>query len=127
MANFSDLIIYEQDGKKYTYEDLLKEIHESNEETADTIRALAEKLISLVDSPAAAVSLMEHINKLFSSKVKNDELLIRLAAILGRVIRDDMKTSGDDTDPFGLTDSEKQLLLEEARQELQKFKGNESV
>jgi hypothetical protein len=50
-----------------------------------------------------------------------------LAAILGRVIRDDMKTSGDDTDPFGLTDSEKQLLLEEARQELQKFKGNESV
>ena len=120
MIDFSDIKIYTKDGKEYTYQDLLAELHSNSIETNEAIQALATKLVEMIDSPAAAVSVMEHLNKLFTSKVKNDELLLKMASVLSRLIKNEQP--GADDDGYMLTDDEKRKLLNEAKAEFDKLK-----
>lgn len=122
MIDFSEFKLFEKDGKPVTYQDLLQDIYTNSEESKDTMKILVDQLITLVDSPSAAVALMAHINSLMESKIKNDDLLVKVASIMARIIQKGMSDSATSDDDWGIGEEEKKKLLEEAEQYLQSGK-----
>lgn len=111
MIDFSEIGLFEVDGKMVTYQDLLRDIYSNSDDTRESMRTLIDQMVGLVDSPSSAVAMMDHINKLLDSKIKNDDLLVKVAAILSRVLA--KSTSDRGGDDLSISEEEKrQLLLE---------------
>lgn len=126
--NFKDINLFtNHEGDNVTYEDILKDIYNNSEESRETMRVLVEQLSSLVTSPKDAIALMEHINGLLDARIKNDDLLVKLATIVGRMIQKEMSESSTDDGAFGLSEEERQQLLETAKKtkdKIQDIQGN---
>ena len=114
MIDFSEIKLFkDKNGKMVTYEQLLQDIYSNSEESRETMKVLVDRLVNLVDSPAAAVAMMEHVNNLMDSKIKNDDLLVKVASILSRIIQRGMSTV-ESTEDYGISPEEKEQLLAEA-------------
>jgi len=66
----------------------------------------------MIDDQASAASMVPIIKEYLDINVRNDEHLIKLAMIVQRLIASESK--GGSEDAFGLSDSEKAVLLENA-------------
>lgn len=108
-----------KDGRKITYQDLLSDIYENAEESRETMRTLVEQMASLIHSPKDAVMLMEHIAMLMDTRVKNDDLLVKVAAIVARIIQRSLETKAESPD-WEISDAEKKQLLQEANELMQR-------
>jgi len=95
-------------GKK-TYADLLKEIYDNSKEKETQIKALIRELQPLIKDTGDATIIVPLIKEYLEIAVKNDEHLIKMAAIIQR----SMANTGESDSPFMLSEKEKQLLLEE--------------
>lgn len=126
--NFKDINLFtNHEGDNVTYEDILKDIYNNSEESRETMRVLVEQLSSLITSPKDAIALMEHINGLLDARIKNDDLLVKLATIVGRMIQKEMSESSTDDGAFGLSEEERQQLLETAKKtkdKIEDIQGN---
>lgn len=119
-VDFSEVNLFTtKDGRKVTYDSLLSDIYENSEDTRATMHTLVEQMTSLISSPADAVVLMEHITQLLETRVKNDDLLVKIASIISRIIQRgmDSKESGDGD---WITDEEKRQLLQEVEVRIDK-------
>lgn len=114
MIDFSEIGLFKtKSGKKITYEDLLSDIYENSAESREAMRLLIEQMTSLISSPSDAVVLMEHITNLLDARVKNDDLLVKVASIVSRIIQRGM-SSVEKTSEWEISDEEKKQLLAEA-------------
>jgi len=102
-----------KEGRKITYQDLLSDIYENSSESRETMRTLIEQMASLIQSPADAVLLMEHIAMLMDTRVKNDDLLVKVAAIVARIIQRSMERT-EEGQGWEISEEEKKQLLQEA-------------
>lgn len=119
--DFSEFDLFTtRDGRKINYEDLLCDIYENAEESRAALRTMVEQMVSLINSPQEAVALMEHITTLMDTRVKNDDILVKLAAMLSRVIQRSMEGKEEGGTSEWLTDAEKKQLLQEAEEALNK-------
>ena len=100
---------------------LFKDIYENSKRNKTQIEILVKEVGGFIKDGDMAVQLIPMIREYLDINVKNDELLVKLASIVQRLIQAENKsTSSDD---FSLSDSEKaQLLssLDETVLELQK-------
>ncbi len=100
---------------------LFKDIYENSKRNKTQIEILVKEVGGFIKDGDMAVQLIPMIKEYLDINVKNDELLVKLASIVQRLIQAENKsTSSDD---FSLSDSEKaQLLssLDETVLELQK-------
>ncbi len=127
MIDFSEIGLFTtKDGKKVTYEDLLRDVYENSDESRKAMRALMEQLTSLIDSPQAAMELMEHITNLLDARVKNDDILVKIASILSRIIQKGMVTE-DNKEDWEITEEEKKQLLLEAENMMDATSGSQDV
>lgn len=112
MANnhFSDIEIYE--GK--TFDELLKQIHENSNDKSLQIKILIEKLMGFIKSPDDANLLVPLIAEYLEVGVKNDEQLIKLAAIIQRFVKTASSTS-DEPSGFQLSDAERKQIIENSK------------
>lgn len=119
MIDLSEVKIFvTKDGEKITYEDLLREVYENNQDTKQSIRDLVDQMVSLIKHPSDAMMVMAHVTMMLDTKVKNDDLLVKLASILSRLIQQKTeKASGGD---WEISDEEKRQLLQEAESVLDK-------
>ena len=114
MIDFSEVGLFKtSDGRMITYERLLSDIYENTEEDRDSIKVLVEQLTGLITSPSDAVALMEHISSLMDARVKNSDLLVKVASIVSRIVQRGM-TANESTSDFEITEEEKKQLLAEA-------------
>jgi hypothetical protein len=114
MIDFSEFGLFKtSDGRKITYEDLLSDIYENTEEDRQSIKILVDQMTSLISSPSDAVALMEHITNLLDARVKNSDILVKVASIVSRIIQRGM-TSTDSTADWEISEEEKKQLLSEA-------------
>ena len=104
---------------------LFKDIYSNSKRNKTQLEILVKEVSGFIKDGDMAVQLIPMIKEYLEINVKNDELLVKLASIVQRLIQAENKsTSSDD---FSLSDSEKaQLLsnLDETVLELQKKSDN---
>jgi hypothetical protein len=92
-------------GKK-TFADLLKEIHTNSSNKEKEIKNLIEGLKPFITSAGDAVIIVPLIKDYLDVSVKNDDLLIKMAALAQRA----MNTTATDGS-LTISDEEKEQLL----------------
>jgi hypothetical protein len=97
-------------GKKFS--SLLKDIVINSEERTDTIQQFIEDMRLLIKTPNDALLFVPLIKEYLDVNVKNDEQLVKLAAIVQRLATN--QSGGDADGAFGLTEAERKQLMDEA-------------
>lgn len=104
-TNFEQIIF----GKK-TFSGLLKDIYDNSRATEQQISELIMDIRPMIQkNPNQAVMLVPLIKEYMEVKVKNDEHLVKMAAVVQRA----MTTKGNDGGDFMLSEEEQNQLLEE--------------
>ena len=99
-------------GKKYS--SLLKDIVLNREDRSDTIEKLINDLREMVKSPNDAILIIPQIKECLDVTIKNDEQLIKLAAIIQRLASANSNKDGEDS--FGLTQEMRDDLLKQTEE-----------
>ena len=94
------------DKKKFS--DILKEIYDNSKKKETQISVLISELRPLVKDIGDATLIVPLIKEYREISVKNDEQLIKMAAIVQRLINSE--NIGEDN--FGISEAEKQALLD---------------
>lgn len=105
--NQFDVIVF---GKK-TFSDILKDIHDNSKKTEKQITELIVSLKDIIDGPGTAQVVVPLIVQYLDVKVKNDEHLVKMAAIVQRAVN---TATVNGTSDFILSDEETENLLKEA-------------
>ena len=94
-------------GKK-KFSDLLSEIYENQKRKETQISALIQELKPLINDIGDATLIVPLIKEYMEIGVKNDEQLVKMATIIQRAVQ-----NVDEDGGLGISDEEKQQLLEE--------------
>ena len=100
-------------GKKLS--DLFQEVHQNSEVKRVQIDSMLSHLTSMITNPDDAVQLVPVIKDYMEVAVKNDEQLIKIAGIVGRILQAEMKGVNDEG---LLTDLEKEQLMKALEDEV---------
>ena len=95
-------------GKK-TYSDLLQEIYDNQKKKETQISALINELKPLISDIGDATMIVPLIKEYMELGIKNDEALIKVATIFQRIFANE----GTEENGFGISDAEKEQLLNE--------------
>lgn len=112
MSEFNNVVF----GKK-TFSDILKDIYDNSRKTEKQISDLITKLGEQVDGPGSAAIIVPLIVQYLDVKVKNDEHLVKMAAIVQRAVQVSKSKDSNNGEIFLTPEEEKNLL--EAAKELQ--------
>tara|TARA_R100000458_G_C8201331_1_gene191781 strand:- start:75 stop:476 length:402 start_codon:yes stop_codon:yes gene_type:complete len=88
--------------------DVFKDIYTNSEENKKQIEVLMKDLLKFVTDTASAVALVPILKDYLDVAVKNDEQLIKVAAIVQKLASAEAK--GSDSE-FGLSELEKEQLM----------------
>ena len=106
------------DGKSFS--DLMKDIYHNSKKKDRQINTLIQELQPLIKNIGDATIIVPLIKEYLDVSVKNDEHLVKLAAVVQRLVNSSTKLS-DVGDEFGMTEAEKERLLEIAENELKEI------
>ena len=95
-------------NKKFS--DLLEEIYTNQKKKEEQISILISELKPLIQDIGDATLIVPLLKEYLEISVKNDEQLIKMATIAQRAIQNE-----DDDGNFGMTEIEKQQLLDEVK------------
>ena len=109
MSDFDKVIF-----KGKTFSSILEDIYKNSKKKESQIKSLIEELKPLIGSMGDAISVVPLIKEYLEIGVKNDDLLIKMAALAQRA----MNSEGGES-ALGISDEEKQQLLDE----ISKFKS----
>ena len=93
----------------------------SSKKKSRQIDGLIKELQPLIKNSGDASVLVPMIKDYLEVSVKNDDALVKLAAVVQRLISASMKESDDGE--FGLSDEERRQLLDEAESEVKKLQS----
>ena len=105
------------------FSDLMRDIYHNSKKKARQIDALIKELQPLIKNAGDATVIVPLIKDYLEVSVKNDDALVKLAAVVQRLVSASMKD--DDGNEYGLTDEERARLLEEAENEIDNIKKQE--
>ena len=94
--------------KKKKFSDILSEIYDNQKKKEAQITGLISELKPLINDIGDATLIVPLIKEYMEIGVRNDEQLIKMATIVQRALNN---SSGEDA--LGITEDEKQQLLEE--------------
>ena len=97
-------------GKK-KFSDIIEEIYNNQKRKEEQISILISELKPLIQDIGDATLVVPLLKEYLEISVKNDEQLIKMATIIQRAVQNE----GDDDGNFGMTEAEKQQLLNEVK------------
>ena len=100
--------------------DLFKDIYENTKTNKEQLEVLMKEVVGFIKDGDTAVQIIPMLKEYLEINVKNDDQLVKVAAIVQRIIAAESK--GGSEDEFGLSDKEKEQLMgaiEEAATDLQ--------
>ena len=95
-------------GKK-TYSDLLQEIYNNQKKKEKQITALISELKPLIQDIGDATMIVPLIKEYMELGIKNDDALVKIATIFQRIFA----VEGNEGEGFGISEEEKEQILEE--------------
>jgi hypothetical protein len=106
---FEDIELYK--GKKFS--DLAKDIVTNSENTKGQIDLLISDLRQLIKGPNDAIMIVPLLRDYIDIGIKNDDELVKLAAIAQRIISNQQKAESMGGDGLGITQEERDELMAE--------------
>ncbi len=103
MAN--DYEIFE--GKSLS--DLFKDIYDNTTRNKEQLEVLMKEVVGFIKDGDTAVQIIPMLKEYLEINVKNDDQLVKVAAIVQRMIATESKSSSEDE--FGLSEDEKEQLM----------------
>ena len=92
-----------------TLSDILKKIDHNSERNKIQIETIIQDMMIYIKDPKSATELFPMISDFMEANIRNDELLVKLAAVVQRVMSTDNKAG---TSELGLSDKEKEEILQ---------------
>jgi septal ring factor EnvC (AmiA/AmiB activator) len=99
--------------KGKSFSDLLKDIYSNSQKKDRQINVLISELRPLIKNIGDATVIVPLIKEYLEVGVKNDEHLVKLAAVVQRLISTNNKVQADTGQSWLLSEEEKQQLLDE--------------
>ena len=99
--------------KGKSFSDLLKDIYSNSQKKDRQINVLISELRPLIKNIGDATVIVPLIKEYLEVGVKNDEHLVKLAAVVQRLISTNNKVQSETGQSWMLSDEEKRQLLEE--------------
>ena len=106
--------------KGTNFSDLMRDIYHNSKKKSRQIDGLIKELQPLISNAGDATVIVPMIKDYLEVSVKNDDALVKLAAVVQRLVTATSKD--DDSNEFGLSEDERKRLIEEAESEIQKIK-----
>ena len=101
--------------------DLFEDIYTNTQENKKQLEVLMKEVVGFIKDGDTAVQIIPMLKEYLEINVKNDDQLVKIAAIVQRIIASEAK--GGSEDEFGLSDKEKEQLMsavEEVAADVQK-------
>ena len=111
--------------KGTNFSDLMKDIYHNSKKKSRQIDTLIKSLEPMIKNTGDATVIVPMIKDYLEVSVKNDDALVKLAAVCQRLVSASGKD--DEGNEYGLTDEERARLLEEAEAEIEKLKPETEV
>ena len=102
--------------KGTSFSDLRKDIYHNSKKKERQINTLIQELQPMIKNIGDATVIVPLIKEYLDVAVKNDDALVKLAAVVQRLVQSENKLTGESE--FGLSDEERQQLLEVAEQQI---------
>lgn len=99
--------------KGKTFSDLMKDVYDNSKKKERQINLLIAELKPLIKNVGDATLIVPLIKEYLEVGVKNDEHLVKLAAVVQRLISANTRVQSETGGNWVLTDEEKQQLLSE--------------
>ena len=104
-------------GKSFS--SLLQDIYKNSTEKKSQINKLIEQLRPLVTSATEAAVIVPMIAEYLDVAVKNDEQLVKMAAIVQRLVNAESNPNNGEL----ISSAERELLMNQAAEEIKKIKA----
>ena len=92
-----------------TLSSLFKDIYKNSEYNRKQLDVLTKEIVGLIKDGDTAIQIVPMIKEYLEINVKNDEMLVKMAGIVQKIIASEQKIGSENE--FGLSDMEKQQLL----------------
>ena len=102
--------------------DVFKDIYDNTEKNRQQLDILTKELVGHIKDGDTAVQLVPMIKEYLEINVKNDDQLVKIAAIVQRLLSAEAK--GGSEESFALSDTEKEQLMkavEDTAEDVQKY------
>ena len=106
------------DGKSLS--DLFKDIYENTQTNKKQLEVLMQEVVGFIKDGDTAVQIIPMLKEYLEINVKNDEQLVKLATIVQRITAAENRVS-DSGDEFGLTEAEKEQLMNAIESDVQEL------
>ena len=106
------------------FSDLMRDIYHNSKKKGRQIDSLIKELQPLIKNTGDATVIVPMIKDYLEVSVKNDDALVKLAAVVQRLVT--AASKDDDSNEFGLSEDERARLIEEAEQEIEKIQTQTS-
>ena len=96
------------DGKSLS--DLFKDIYENTKTNKTQLEVLMKEVVGFIKDGDTAVQIIPMLKEYLEINVKNDDQLVKMAAVVQRIIAAEQRGGSDDE--FSLSDKEKEQLID---------------
>ena len=97
-----------------TLSDVFKDIYDNSKRNKEQLEVLMKEVVQFIKDGDTAVQIIPMLKEYLEINVKNDEQLVKLATIVQRLAQ--ASASGDSEGEFGLTEKEKEQLMNNIQQ-----------
>lgn len=99
--------------KGKSFSDIMSDVYHNSKKKDRQLKLLIAQLEPLLKNLQDATVIVPLIKEYMEVSIKNDEQIVKLAAIVQRMLKD---VNSSDEGGFGLSDEEKKQLLENAKE-----------
>ncbi len=103
-----------------TLSDVFKDIYDNSKTNKTQLEVLMKEVVGFIKDGDTAVQIIPMLKEYLEINVKNDEQLVKLATIVQRITAAEKRVS-DSGEEFGLSDREKQQLMDAIESDVQEL------
>jgi len=103
-----------------TLSDVFKDIYDNSKTNKTQLEVLMKEVVGFIKDGDTAVQIIPMLKEYLEINVKNDEQLVKLATIVQRITAAEKRIS-DNGDEYGLSESEKEQLMNAIESDVQEL------
>ena len=107
-----------------TLSDVFKDIYDNSHTNKKQLEVLMKEVVGFIKDGDTAVQIIPMLKEYLEINVKNDEQLVKLATIVQRITAAEGRATADG-DEFGLSESEKEQLMDAIEENVQELQNKQ--
>ena len=104
-----------------TLSDVFKDIYDNSKTNKTQLEVLMKEVVGFIKDGDTAAQIIPMLKEYLEINVKNDEQLVKLATVVQRIIAAEKRVSSDSGDEFGLSEAEKNQLMDAIESDVQEL------